>query len=95
MALPGAVEVNETVCEAGPTANDWCACGAACQLALPGWSASMVQVPAAVKLTVVPLIVQTPALAAAMPRLTARPELAVAPTGYVLPTTARRSARWR
>ncbi len=50
--------------------------GAAFQLALPAWSASIVQVPAATMWTVVPDTVQTGAVAEV--KVTARPEEAVA-----------------
>src|SRR4029453_6760497 len=45
-------------------------------LAFPGWDAAIVQEPAPVRCTVVPLTVQLPLAAKA----TGRPELAVAPT---------------
>src|SRR4051794_21172914 len=82
-ALAGAVEVNEIVCgdlAAALTAKLCCFCGAACQLPFPAWSARTTQVPAPSKLTVEPPSEQTPALAAAMLKLTGRPALAVALT---------------
>ena len=53
----------------------------------PGWSALTVHVPPATKETVEPEIVHTPALAGAMLKATARPELAVAETLYAGPPT--------
>ena len=41
------------------TVNDCCTWGAAFQLALPAWLASIVQVPTVTKVTVVPEMVQT------------------------------------
>jgi hypothetical protein len=81
----GGVDLNVIVCGlAGGggtvTVNDCCTCGAAWYVPLPAWFALIVQVPAPTNDTVEPLIVQTPALAAAIVKVTARPELAVAET---------------
>ena len=55
----GAVEVKVIVCGPLPTENDWLVCGAGAYSPLPAWLASIVHVPAALKLTVAPDTVQT------------------------------------
>ncbi len=60
------------------TLKDWLTWGAAFQLVLPDWFASMVQRPVESRVTEVPATVQTAGVDE--PKLTARPELAVAPT---------------
>ena len=69
-----------TLCDGVDTTNDCSACGAERKLPLPGWSASMTQVPGPTELTVEPEIVHTPALEPSMLKLTGSPELAVALT---------------
>jgi len=75
--LPGELKV--TVCAAGgaaETVKDRETVAAAAKVLLPGWLASMMQVPTANSVNVVPLTVQTLAMVDAKP--TVRPELAVA-----------------
>jgi len=62
------------------TAKDCWASGAASKLALPASLASIVHVPAPMKLTVEPEIEQTDPLDASIVRETGRPEEAVADT---------------
>jgi hypothetical protein len=81
----GALEVKLIDCTLGagapgPTVNDCCTCGAAVCVASPGWSASIVQVPAPTSATDDPETVQTPALLASAEKTTARPDVALAPT---------------
>ena len=57
----------------GPTVNDCCTCGAALQVASPGWLASIVQVPAAANLTVAPESEHTELLAESIVNVTAMP----------------------
>ena len=57
------------------------------KLAFPAWSASMTQVPAPMKETVAPLIVQTVLAVASIVNVTVRPDVAVAVTRYVGPLT--------
>ena len=45
------------------TSKDWLTWGAAAQVASPAWSALMVQVPAAMRVAVFPLIAHTPVVA--------------------------------
>ena len=54
---------------------------------MPAWLALIVHVPAPTSVTVLPLRLQMPALAAARVKVTARPELAVAVTVYDDPPT--------
>lgn len=72
-------DANTSVCAATgivPMAKLWLTGVAAAKLALPGWVATTVQVPAATSVSVVPLVVQTPGVDDE--RLTGKPELAVA-----------------
>src|SRR2546423_15485583 len=69
------------------TAKVCWAWGAAFQLALPAWLASMTQVPTVVKLTVEPEMEQNEVALASMVKATARPELDAAVTMEVEPPT--------
>ena len=63
-----------------PIVNDCCACGAAPCVASPGWSASIVHVPAPVDETVEPETVQTETLLGFAVKTTGSPEEDVAET---------------
>src|SRR5690242_6193442 len=77
-ALVGTVEVNVIVCGVRPpallTANDCCTCGAGAKVASPPWLASIVHVPAPIKLTTSLLIVHTVSDVASIVSTTARPD---------------------
>ena len=87
-ALDGAVLVNEMDCAALFTVNDCCICGAAFQLLLPAWLASIVQVPPVRKVTTPAEMEQTEALDGSMVNVTGSPEVAVAVGVYVPFTVA-------
>lgn len=72
--LPGEVKV--MVCAAVDTVKVCVTAVAGLKLALPAWLADTVQEPAATRVSVVPLTVQTPGVVDA--RVTGKPELAVA-----------------
>ena len=81
--LPGGLEeeppcVLEPPLAAAVTANDCCAWGAAAKVALPAWSASIVQVPPPKKLTVEPETVHTALPDGSIVNVTGKPELALA-----------------
>ena len=82
--LPGGLEeeppcvLEEPPLAAAVTANDCCAWGAAAKVALPAWSASIVQVPPPKKLTVEPETVHTALLDGSIVYVTGKPELALA-----------------
>ncbi len=80
VAAAGAVEVKLIVWLPRATAKLCCTCGAAFQFALPAWLALITQVPAPMKLTVLPAIEHTPLAAASIVNVTGKPELAVAVT---------------
>ena len=87
VAAAGAVEVKLIVWLPAPTAKLCCTCGAAFQFALPAWFALIAQVPALWNVTLEPAIAQTLLDAAAMLKLTDRPDVAVALTVYAVPPT--------
>src|SRR4051794_21075758 len=87
-AAVGAGELKLIVWAPLPTAKLCCTCGAALKLALPPWLASITQVPAPRNDTVVPAIEHTPAALGSIVNPTASPEVAVAVTVYVAPSTA-------
>ena len=74
VAEPGAVEVKATVCDFLLTVNDCCTCGAGAYSALPAWLASIVHVPALMKLTDEPETEHTELLDASIVNTTGRPE---------------------
>jgi hypothetical protein len=81
------IDVIVIVCEPRPTAKTAGLCR--CQVVpVTAWFAFSVHVPTPTRETVDPETEQTPALPAAAEKVTARPELAVAVTLYVVPTTA-------
>lgn len=82
--VPGAVKL--MVCAAGAMVNEFSTALAAAKLALPGWLAATVQVPAASRFTAAPLTMQTAGVELA--KATGKPELAVATsTGTLVPST--------
>jgi hypothetical protein len=88
MAELGALEVNSIVWAFLLTVTGCCACGAGSYSLLPAWFASILQVPAATKLTVAPEIVQTELVDASMLNVTASPEPPpVTVTVYIGPPT--------
>ncbi len=68
-----------------PSMTDCCTCGAGAYSALPGWFASIVQVPMPMKVTFDPEIEHTLVVVESTVRVTGKPELAVAETAYELP----------
>ncbi len=69
------------------TAKLCCTCGAAFQFALPTWLALITQVPAPMKLTLLPAIEHTPLALASMVKATGSPDVAVPVTVYAAPAT--------
>jgi hypothetical protein len=93
VAADGAVDVNVIDCTLGadgrPTPKDCWTRAAAAYVPLPGWSASIVQVPVPTNETDEPETVHTHALDGSAEKTTASPEVALAATVYAgSPATA-------